>query len=153
MAKQRVAITVGTFDFVHWGHLRLIQRCRTLVGKDGIVIVAINRDEFVEKFKGKKPVVPAIGRRVLLERLSDANFVWDNVEDEDLKPLLKKVIEYIPMSDIFLVVGSDWACKNYYEQTKLTQGWLDDHRIELVYFPYTEGISSTKIREEMDGKR
>ena len=49
----------------------------------------------------------------------------------------------------YIVVGSDWAKKDYYAQMSFTQEWLDERGIGLVYVPYTQTISSTKIRGRM----
>ena len=47
----------------------------------------------------------------------------------------------------FIVVGSDWAKKDYYKQMNFTQEWLDENNIILIYLPYTKNISSTNILE------
>jgi glycerol-3-phosphate cytidylyltransferase len=48
-----------------------------------------------------------------------------------------------------IVVGSDWARKNYYDQMNFTQSWLDERGIGLCYIPYTQGISSTEIKKRL----
>jgi glycerol-3-phosphate cytidylyltransferase-like family protein len=48
-----------------------------------------------------------------------------------------------------IAIGSDWARKDYYKQMGFDQDWLDDHRISLMYIPYTAGISSTEIKRRM----
>jgi len=48
-----------------------------------------------------------------------------------------------------VVIGSDWARRDYYKQMSFTQDWLDEHGIGLVYLPYTENISSTIIKARM----
>jgi glycerol-3-phosphate cytidylyltransferase-like family protein len=45
-----------------------------------------------------------------------------------------------------VVIGSDWARKDYYKQMGFTQDWLDERGIGLVYLPYTRGISTTDIK-------
>jgi len=49
----------------------------------------------------------------------------------------------------YIVVGSDWAEKDYYAQMGFDQKWLDERGIGLVYVPYTKTISSTQIRSRM----
>jgi glycerol-3-phosphate cytidylyltransferase len=46
----------------------------------------------------------------------------------------------------YIVVGSDWAERDYHAQMGFDQKWLDDRGIGLVYVPYTKTISSTDIR-------
>jgi len=48
-----------------------------------------------------------------------------------------------------VAIGSDWARKDYYTQMAFDQDWLDDRGIALAYIPYTQGISSTAIKERM----
>lgn len=48
-----------------------------------------------------------------------------------------------------IVVGSDWARRDYYAQMNFTQDWLDERGIALMYVPYTNGISSTIIKSRM----
>ncbi len=48
-----------------------------------------------------------------------------------------------------IVVGSDWARRDYYAQMGFTQDWLDERGIGLVYIPYTDGISSTAIKARL----
>ena len=45
-----------------------------------------------------------------------------------------------------VIVGSDWAVRDYYAQMGFTQSWLDQRGISLCYIPYTQGISSTDIK-------
>jgi cytidyltransferase-like protein len=49
-------LTIGTFDLLHVGHLELLAGCRELAGGSGSVVVAVNRDAFVERYKGRRPV-------------------------------------------------------------------------------------------------
>ena len=46
----------------------------------------------------------------------------------------------------FIVIGSDWAKKDYYKQMNFTQEWLDENEIVLIYIPYTQGVSTTEIK-------
>ena len=45
-----------------------------------------------------------------------------------------------------IVIGDDLASKDYYGQLGITQAWLDQHRIQLVYVPRTGDYSSTAIK-------
>jgi hypothetical protein len=49
----------------------------------------------------------------------------------------------------YIVIGSDWAKKDYYAQMGFTQDWLDERGIGLVYVPYTQTISTTKLKGRM----
>lgn len=145
-------LTVGTFDLFHPGHINFLMNCSIIAGslikrdEQHNVIVGLNTDEFVNDFKGKKPIYSYAERRAIL---TSCRYVYSVVKNEtgaDLKPLLEK------QNPDILVVGSDWAKKDYYAQTGLNQDWLDFKRILLCYIPYTEGISSTQMRKRILGE-
>lgn len=68
------------------------------------------------------------------------NEVVANVGDEDSKPSIEAVKPNI------VIIGSDWARRDYYKQMGFTQDWLDDRGIVLAYIPYYKNISSSSIR-------
>lgn len=132
--------TGGTFDILHKGHINLLAQCRKIAGPRGRVVVALNRDEFLERYKGRPPMLDYENRRILLEACRHVDEVVPNASDEDSKPTIERV------RPDFVVIGSDWAQRDYYAQMQFTQAWLDQRGITLVYVPYTEGISSTQVR-------
>ena len=136
--------TGGTFDLFHVGHLNLLKRCHEIAGWTGQVIVSLNTDEFVYKYKGKNPVIPYQDRKAILESCKYVDSVMENYGQEDSKEsiLLAQLIDVV-------AIGSDWARKDYYKQMNFDQDWLDSQRISLIYIPYTSGISSTKIKEKI----
>lgn len=134
--------TGGTFDLFHIGHLNLLKRCHEIAGLTGQVIVSLNTDEFIEKYKGKKPIIPFEDRKSILEACRYVDCVMENYGGTDSKEsiLLAQLIDVI-------AIGSDWARKDYYKQMNFSQDWLDEQGISLIYIPYTKKISSTKIKE------
>lgn len=136
--------TGGTFDLFHVGHLNLLKRCHEIAGISGQVIVALNTDEFIEKYKGKKPIISYDDRKAILESCRYVDQVIENFGEEDSK----ETIQIAQLIDV-IAIGSDWARKDYYKQMGFTQDWLDAEGISLIYIPYTPGISSTKIKEKI----
>ena len=136
--------TGGTFDLFHVGHVRLLERCRELSGQSGTVIVSLNTDEFIEKYKGKKPLISYEDRKAILESCRYVNSVIENYGGADSKEsiILTQFIDVI-------AIGSDWARKDYYKQMNFTQDWLDEQNISLIYIPYTKKISSTLIKQNL----
>jgi len=49
--------------------------------------------------------------------------------------------------------SADWARKDYYAQMQFTQTWLDVQDIQLVYVPYTVGVSTTDLKSRIIGKQ
>lgn len=135
--------TGGTFDLFHAGHVEFLRRCSEL----GSVVVSLNTDEFIDEYKGKPPVISYADRaRVLLS----CKYV-DDVVPNSGGPDSRIAIEQV-MPDL-VVIGSDWAKRDYYTQMGFDQDWLDDRGIGLCYIPYTQGISSTIIKERMMFRR
>ena len=96
-------LTYGTYDLLHYGHIRLLQRAKAL---GDYLIVALSTDEFNES-KGKK--------------------AYHNYETR------KKMLEAIRYVDL-VIPEECWELKDY---------------CEVVYLDRTEGISTTKIKQDL----
>ena len=136
-----VVYTGGTFDLPHRGHVNFLKTCKKIAGVGGIVVVSLNTDEFITEYKGKPPIMSFEERKAVLEEFRSVDLVIPNIGGADSKPAIRSVMPH------FIVIGSDWAKKDYYKQMDFTQEWLDVNGITLIYIPYTEGISTTKIKE------
>lgn len=134
-----IVYTGGTFDLPHGGHVNFLRKCAEL----GKVTVALNTDEFIEQYKGKRPVMSYSERKEVLEEFSCVSKVVPNMWGADSKPTIQKVNPDI------IAIGSDWARRDYYAQMQFDQDWLDRQGISLMYIPYTERISSTELKRRM----
>lgn len=132
--------TGGTFDLFHRGHVNFLRQCKEIAD---YVIVSLNTDDFIFRYKGKNPIMSYEERREILLSCKYVDEVIPNIEGEDSKPTILSV------SPKFIAIGSDWAKKDYYKQMNFTQKWLDDNDIILIYLPYTENISTTLIKEKL----
>lgn len=124
-------LTYGTFDLLHYGHIRLLQRAKAL---GDYLIVAVSTDEF-NALKGKKSYHNYETRKKMLEAIRYVDLVipedsWEQKID-DVKTYHVDVV----------VMGSDWAGSDRFE-------YLNDY-CEVVYLDRTEGISTTKIKKEL----
>ena len=135
--------TGGSFDLFHSGHVAFLKRCKELAGKNGKVIVSLNTDEFILAYKGKGLVMNYAERKAVLEACRYVDTVIPNYDGADSTTAIDIV------SPDLIVVGSDWARKDYYKQMGFTQDWLDECNIGLAYIPYTQGISSTDIKARL----
>lgn len=131
--------TGGTFDLLHPGHVNFLNQCAKL----GEVTVALNTDEFIAEYKGKQPIMSYEEREAVLLGLRSITAVIPNLGGADSKTTIEQV------NPDYLVIGSDWARKDYYRQMGFTQDWLDDKGIILCYVPYTQGISTTQIKARL----
>jgi cytidyltransferase-like protein len=133
-------LTVGTFDTIHAGHIGLFHQCRRLAGPQGTVIVGVNSDQFVAKYKGRTPLVPEVSRVTVIRNLRTVDEVFVNALDWAQPQTFSAQLPDI------LVVGEDWARNNYLKQINASQKWLDDNNIQLCYVPRTGDWSSTEIK-------
>ena len=124
-------LTYGTFDLLHYGHIRLLQRARAL---GDYLIVALSTDEFNE-IKGKKSYHNYETRKKMLEAIRYVDLV---IPEECWEQKVSDVQKY----DVDIVVmGSDWAGSDKFD-------YLKDY-CEVVYLDRTEGISTTKIKKDL----
>lgn len=133
--------TGGTFDLFHAGHVAFLERAATF----GQVIVSLNTDEFIAAYKGKPPVMTYAERAAVLLACRHVAGVVINVGGPDSRPAIDEV------KPDLIVIGSDWARRDYHKQMGFDQDWLDARGIGLIYIPYTDGISSTNIKARLKG--
>ena len=138
-----IVYTGGTFDLFHSGHTSLLKRCKELSGIDGKVVVGLNSDEFVLRYKSKRPILSESERTELLLSCRFVDEVVLNVGDENSKPAIESC------KANYIVIGSDWARKDYYAQMNFDQDWLDEMNIGLIYLPYTKNISTSEIKNRI----
>lgn len=131
--------TGGTFDLFHAGHVEFLRRCAEI----GSVTVALNTDEFIADYKGKPPVISYAEREAVLRSCRYVANVIPNYGDADSKLAIESV------EPDLIIIGSDWARRDYYAQMGFSQDWLDERGIGLCYIPYTPGISSTEIKKRL----
>lgn len=124
-------LTYGTFDLLHYGHIRILERAKAL---GDYLIVAVSTDEF-NKIKGKKAYHNYKTRKKMLEAIRCVDLV---IPENDWKQKKDDVLEYKVDT---VVMGSDWEGNKNFECLK--------DICEVVYLSRTEGISTTKIKKDL----
>lgn len=137
---MKTLYTGGTFDLFHTGHVNFLKNCKFLAGK---VVVALNTDEFVKRYKNTDTILSYKERKEILLACRYVDEVIENTDGEDSKPAILSVKPQI------IAIGDDWARKDYYKQMNFTQDWLDENGILLVYIPYKQGISTTLLKGKL----
>ena len=146
---SNVVYTGGTFDLFHEGHVELLRSCKRIAGPDGIVVVALNTDEFIARFKINPPVQSYREREVVLTSCRYVDMVVPNVGEENSKITIEKFMLDNQRPVDFVAIGSDWAGRDYYGQMGFTKAWLDSLDITLVYVDRRTGMSTTKIKDKL----
>jgi glycerol-3-phosphate cytidylyltransferase len=129
--------TGGTFDLLHFGHFSFLKKCKKI---SDYLIVSLNTDDFIQRYKGQKPIMSYEERKTSLECSGMVDEIIPNIGGEDSKPSILLAKPNI------IAIGDDWAHKDYFSQMKFTEEWLDQNDIVLVYLNYTKGISTSEIK-------
>lgn len=131
MKKYKIGYTTGVFDLFHIGHLNILENAKK---NCEYLIVGVTVDELV-KYKNKKAVIPFEERYRIVEAIK---YVDKVVPQNDMDKT--KAWEKYHFDVIF--VGDDW---------KGTETWnkierdMKERGVDVVYFPYTKGTSSTLL--------
>lgn len=127
--KALIGYLSGTFDLFHVGHLNLLKRAKE---QCDYLIVGVHNSG---KWKGKETFIPLEERKRIVSSCKYVDKVVDScIEDSDAWALYH-------YNRLF--VGSDYKGTerfNRYEE------YFKDKGVKIVYFPYTKGTSSTKLR-------
>lgn len=126
---MRRVITYGTYDLMHYGHIRLLKRAKE---QGDYLIVAVATDEF-NAIKGKKAYHDYETRKKMLEAIRYVDLV---IPESDWSQKPDDIKRYY--ADVF-VMGDDWEGK--FDE-------LAEH-CEVVYLSRTEGISTSKIKKDL----
>lgn len=135
MKKYSVGYTQGVYDMFHIGHLNLIKHAKERCEK---LIVGVNTDDLVEKYKKRQTVIPENERLEIVKNIK-------GVDEALLVDTLDKLILYEKLSFDAVFIGNDWKGT---ERWKETEEVLAAHGVDVVYLPYTPNISSTILRLE-----
>lgn len=136
MKKYKIGYTTGVYDMFHIGHLNILKRAKE---QCDYLIVGVTSDELVT-YKNKKAVIPHNERMAIVESIKYV----DKVVSQDS---MNKMAVWEKYKFDVMFVGSDW---------KGTDKWNEFERqfsavgVDIVYFQYTEGTSSTTLRDVLD---
>ena len=134
--KYRIGYTDGVYDLFHVGHLNMIQTAKS---RCEYLIVGVHGDDEVEEYKHRRPIINENDRKRIIESIKGV----DRAEINRFRDKLK-LWELYHFDVIF--IGDDW---------KGTERWnnfekvLAEINVDVVYVPYTRGISTTDIRKKI----
>ena len=137
MKKYKVGYTTGVFDLFHIGHLNILRRAKELCD---CLIVGVSTDECVRAYKHKTPVIPFEQRLEIVQAIRYVDQVVPQTSMDKMEAWKELKFEV-------LFHGSDWQNSEMYN--KLTQEFASVG-VEVVFFPHTEGISSSDISKKMN---
>lgn len=136
--QLKIGYLSGTFDLFHIGHLNLLRRAKQYCD---YLVVGIHKDA---SHKGKSTFISFEERVEIVKSIKYVDQVIPS-EKEDCDVYLKGIVKYD-----YLFVGSDYKGTerfNRYEQI------FADKDVKIIYFPYTQGTSSSQLREALSAIR
>ena len=139
MKKYKIGYTCGVFDMFHVGHLNLLEKCKSMCD---YLIVGVCNDDYVRNIKHKEPVYSEQDRVRILEVLK----VVDRAELVTIEETNDKILAIEKFHFDVLFSGDDWKGSERYQKT---EEQFKKYGAFIEYFPYTQGISTTQIKEKI----
>ncbi len=127
---MKTVITYGTYDLLHYGHIRLLERAKAL---GDYLIVGITSDDY-DRSRGKINIQQSLMERV--EAVEQTGLADQIIIEEYVGQKIDDIKRY--NVDVF-AIGSDWKGKFDY---------LDEY-CKVVYLERTKGVSSSEIRSKL----
>lgn len=132
----KIGYTDGVYDLFHVGHLNMIETARK---QCEYLIVGVHSDEVVNQYKHRYPIIAEADRARIIGSIKGV----DKVVINDVRDKLT-LLERYHFNVVF--IGDDW---------KGTERWnnfekiLGERNVDVIYVPYTQGISTTDIKKRI----
>lgn len=136
MKKYHIGIIMGVFDMFHIGHLKLIRNANAWCD---YLRVCVLSDELVFRFKNHYPVIPLRERMEIIEAIKGVDEVVAITDDPS------RLLEYQRRPFDCFFSGDDYRGNEYWEYERKELRKLGS---DIMFFPYTQEQSTTKIREK-----
>lgn len=133
-----IGYTTGVYDMFHIGHLNILRNAKK---QCDYLIVGISTDELVLHDKNKMPIIPFENRCAIVEAIKYVDMVVPQPDKNKLSAW-----EKYHFNKMF--VGSDWKGTDTW---KLFEEQFKPLNVEIVYLNHTDGISSTLLRDKING--
>lgn len=134
MKKYKIGYTTGVFDLFHIGHLNVLKRAKE---QCDYLIVGVSTDEVVQGYKHKAPVIPFEERIAIVEAIKYVDEVVPQTS-------MDKFTAWEKLKFDVIFHGDDWKGSKMYSEIERK---FESVGVEMVFFPYTKGTSSTILGE------
>ncbi|WP_139368259.1 adenylyltransferase/cytidyltransferase family protein [Evansella clarkii] len=136
MKQYKVGYTTGVFDLFHVGHLNILKRAKE---ECDYLIVGVSTDELVLEYKNKQPVTSFEDRKAIVEGIKYVDQVVPQFNRDKYSAW-----EHLLFDVMF--VGDDWKGSPLFAELEMR---FSQAGVEIVYFPYTKGVSTTLVKEKI----
>lgn len=134
--QYKVGYTDGVYDLFHIGHLNMIEAAKN---QCEYLIVGVHSDEVVKGYKNRTPIINENDRARIIGAIKGVDKVVINEFRDKLK-----LWELHHFDVIF--IGDDWKGTDRWNAFEKV---LKEINVDVIYVPYTKGISTTEIREKI----
>ncbi|GGE30528.1 cytidyltransferase [Pullulanibacillus camelliae] len=136
LKPYKIGYTTGVFDLFHVGHLNILKRAKE---QCDYLIVGVSTDELVKAYKDKYPVIPYSERQTIVAAIKYVDKVIPQVNRN-------KFTAWEDLQFDRMFVGSDWKGDPLFEKLEKQ---FQKVGVDVIYFPYTKGVSSTLVKERI----
>jgi len=130
-----IGYTTGVFDLFHIGHLNLLKSAKGMCDK---LIVGVSIDELVA-YKNKKAVIPFEERIEIVRNIKYVDAAIPQCDHD-------KFATWERLKFDIMFVGDDWYKTDKWREF---EEQFAEVGVKIVYFPYTKGVSSTRINQTL----
>lgn len=134
-----IGYTTGVYDLFHVGHVNLLRNAKALCDK---LIVGVTVDELV-LYKGKSSVIPYHERIQVVQACKYVDVAIPQLDMDKVTACKKNKAN-------ILFVGDDWYDTQKWKDYEIQ---LEANGCKVIYFPYTQGTSSTLINNTLERLR
>ncbi|MGP4067324.1 adenylyltransferase/cytidyltransferase family protein [Halobacillus sp. B29] len=136
MKRYKIGYTTGVFDLFHVGHLNILRKAKELCD---YLIVGVSTDELVMEYKNKQPVICYEDRKEVVSGIKYVDQVVPQMNRD-------KYAAWELLNFDVMFVGDDWKGNSLFKDLERD---FSEVGVEIIYFPYTKGVSSTEVKEKI----
>jgi glycerol-3-phosphate cytidylyltransferase len=134
--QYKIGYTTGVFDLFHVGHLNILKRAKE---QCEYLIVGVSTDELVMEYKKKLPVIPHHERIEIVDGIKYVNKVVPQTNRD-------KFLAWEALQFDVMFVGDDWKGNALFNEVEKKFNLVGT---DIIYFPYTQGVSSTIVKQKI----
>lgn len=132
-----IGYTTGVFDMFHIGHLNILKKAKE---QCDYLIVGVSTDSLVKSYKNKTPIIAYEERAEIVKAIRYVDEVVPQTSRDKMQAWREHKFDK-------MFVGDDWKGSDLFSQLEEDFKKLN---VEIVYFPYTKGTSSTILRDTLE---
>ena len=131
-----IGYTTGVFDLFHIGHLNILKQAKA---QCDYLIVGVSTDKLVQEYKHKTPIISYEERVEIVKAIRYADEVVPQRSRDKMAAL--KMYHFNKM-----FVGDDWKNSELFKNLEIE---FQKNGVDIIYFPYTKGTSSTFLKQTL----